>query len=122
MGMSESTGKRTADSKSLSGKVSTLADTEAELQSLHESKKASGDELMALTRYISSLHSECDWLLQYHEVRKNARSGEIDSLTRAKAVLNGADFDAADAEAGVLGPLSWDAERVKNCEGWASVG
>jgi len=90
--MTESTGKRTADSKSLSGKVSTLADTEAELQSLHESKKSSGDELMALTRYISSLHSECDWLLQYHEVRKNARSGEIDSLTRAKAVLNGADF------------------------------
>jgi len=90
--MTESTGKRTADSKSLSGKVSTLADTEAELQSLHESKKASGDELMALTRYIASLHSECDWLLQYHEVRKNARSGEIDSLTNAKAVLNGADF------------------------------
>merc|ERR1740120_65375 len=90
--MTESTGKRTADSKSLSGKVSTLADTVAELQSVQESKANSGAELLALTRYIASLHSECDWLLQYHEVRKNARSGEIDSLTRAKAVLNGADF------------------------------
>merc|ERR1712217_221970 len=90
--MSESSAKRTADSKALSGKVSTLADTESELVSLKESKAESGDELMALSRYIASLHSECDWLLQYHEVRKNARSGEIDSLTRAKALLNGADF------------------------------
>merc|ERR1712176_587536 len=90
--MKESTSKRTADSKALSNKVSTLADTEAELMSLKEDKKASGSELMALTRYIASLHSECDWLLQYHEVRKEARSGEIDSLNRAKAVLSGADF------------------------------
>merc|ERR1712129_602649 len=90
--MQESSAKRTADSKSLSGKVSTLADTEAELMSLKESKTASGAELMAVSKYMASLHSECDWLLQYHEVRKNARDGEIDSLHQAKAVLSGADF------------------------------
>jgi len=90
--MSESTAKRTADSKALANKASTLADTEAELQSMKEAKQASGTELMALSKYIASLHSECDWLLQYHEVRATARSGEIDSLGRAKAVLSGADF------------------------------
>jgi len=90
--MKESASKRSSDSKSLSGKVSTLADTEGELESLNEAKKSSGSELMALTKYISSLHTECDWLLQYHEVRKDARAGEIDSLTKAKAVLSGADF------------------------------
>jgi len=90
--MSESAGKRTSDAKSLANKASTLADTEAELQSVKESKEASATELMALSRYIASLHAECDWLMQYHEVRATARSGEIDSLGRAKAVLGGADF------------------------------
>jgi len=90
--MSESSAKRSTDSKALSGKASTLADTESELLSLDGSKKAAGNEFMALTKYIASLHSECDWLLQYHEVRKEARSGEIDSLNNAKAVLSGADF------------------------------
>merc|ERR1719240_1303658 len=47
---------------------------------------------MATMQYISSLHGECDWLLQYFTVRKEARDGEIDGLTKAKAVLSGADF------------------------------
>merc|ERR1740121_2573984 len=86
--MKESTEKRTSDSKSLSGKVSALADSESELESLKENKKAAGRELMATHKYIGSLHAECDWLMQYHDVRKEARSGEIESLTSAKAVLS----------------------------------
>merc|ERR1719394_2296951 len=90
--MKESSAKRSADSKSLSGKVSTLANTEGELESMREANRAAGRELMATTKYIASLHAECDWLIQYHQVRKEARAGEIDSLTQAKAVLSGADF------------------------------
>merc|ERR1719359_773534 len=33
--------------------------------------------------------SECDWLLQYFDVRKEARTSEIDALGKAKAVLSG---------------------------------
>ena len=47
---------------------------------------------MATEKYISSLHGECDWLLQYFDVRKTARTDEIDSLTKAKAILSGASF------------------------------
>lgn len=90
--MKESASKRSTDSKSLTGKTSAVADTEGELESLKESNKASGSELMAVTKYVSSLHAECDWLLQYHDVRKEARAGEVESLKNAKAVLNGADF------------------------------
>jgi len=90
--MKESSAKRGSDSKSLSGKVSTLADTESELESMREANRAAGRELMATTKYIASLHAECDWLIQYHAVRKEARAGEIESLTQAKAVLSGADF------------------------------
>jgi len=97
--MSESAAKRVSDSKSLSGKVSTLADTESELESLKESHKAAGREIMAVSKYIASLHAECDWLMQYHDVRKEARAGEVESLTKAKAVLSGADFSMVQTKA-----------------------
>jgi len=90
--MRESAAKRSTDSKSLSEKASASADTEAELQSLKQKKGAAGRELMATMKYIASLHADCDWLVQYHDVRKEARAGEMDSLARAKSVLSGADF------------------------------
>merc|ERR1712203_438006 len=90
--MKDSAAKRTTDSKALSQKGSTKADTEAELQSTSEHLADQNKELMATEKYIASLHAECDWLLQYFEARKEARTGEVDSLKKAKAVLSGADY------------------------------
>merc|ERR1719433_1759789 len=90
--MSDSAAKRTADSQSLIEKASAKADTEGQLQAHASAKAAGGKELMATLAYIASLHAECDWLLQYYDVRKEARAGEVESLTKAKAVLSGADF------------------------------
>ena len=41
---------------------------------------------MATEEYISQLHVEYDWLIQYFDVRKEARTGEIDALGKTKAV------------------------------------
>jgi len=38
------------------------------------------------------LHAECDWLVKYFDIRKQARDEEIEALKNAKAVLSGADF------------------------------
>jgi len=90
--MKDSAVKRTTDSKSLTEKESTKAAVEAELQD-HTLARADGaKELMATARYQSSLHGECDWLVQYFDVRKEARAGEVESLHKAKAVLSGADY------------------------------
>merc|ERR1712087_706201 len=89
--------KRTTDSKSLAQKVSAKADTEAELQEHSERKTATTKELMATEKYDASLHAECDWSLQYFDVRREARDGEVDSLKKAKAVLSGADFSLVQA-------------------------
>merc|ERR1712157_654917 len=97
--MRESAEKRTKDTTSLTGKTATKADIEVELQAHHEAKVAAGKELMATMKYISALHAECDWLLQYFDVRKEARTGEIDSLVKAKAVLSGADYSLVQAKA-----------------------
>jgi peptidoglycan hydrolase CwlO-like protein len=90
--MADSAKKRAADTKSLADKESQKGDLEAELVTLGDDHKATIKELMATEKYIGNLHGECDWLLQYFDVRKEARSGEIDALGKAKAVLNGADF------------------------------
>merc|ERR1740117_2839645 len=90
--MKDSADKRAQDAKSLEDKEAALADMKAGLEKDTEAKASAGKELAATVMYIQSLHNECDWLLQYFEVRKEARTSEIDALGKAKAVLSGADY------------------------------
>jgi len=90
--MKDSAEKRAEDSKSLAQKTGTLANLESSLQTATDDKASTNNELMATVQYIASLHAECDWLLQYFDVRKEARDSEVDALGKAKAVLSGADF------------------------------
>merc|ERR1719461_334163 len=90
--MSDSKAKRQADSKSLKEKGSAKADLESSVEEHKESLADAGKELIITLKVIHNLHGECDWLLKYFDVRKEARSGEIDSLEKAKAVLSGADY------------------------------
>jgi len=90
--MKDSAAKRTTDAKALTSKGAAKADMESDLQA-HKGSAADGKkELMATEKYIASLHAECDWLLQYFDARQAARTGEIESLKQAKAVLSGADY------------------------------
>merc|ERR1719174_2963281 len=90
--MKDSAAKRADDSKSLANKEKSLADNQASLQASEEDKTSTSKELTATNMYIQSLHNECDWLIQYFDVRKEARDSEIDALGKAKAVLSGADY------------------------------
>merc|ERR1719386_381798 len=90
--MKDSADKRAEDSKAMADKEKTLADLKAALEKDTEAKGSTTKELGATLQYIQSLHNECDWLLQYFEVRKEARTSEIDALGKAKAVLSGAEF------------------------------
>jgi hypothetical protein len=90
--MADSATKRAADSKSITAKEGEKAGTEKALSEQEAEHTSTVKELMATHEYISSLHGECDWLIKYFDVRKEARTGEIDSLKKAKAVLSGADF------------------------------
>merc|ERR1719163_538694 len=90
--MKDSKQKRADDAKSIEDKEGAKADTQAALQASKDDKKAAASELMATLEAISGLAGECDWLLQYFDVRKEARANEIDALGKAKAVLSGADY------------------------------
>lgn len=90
--MRDSAEKRTKDSKLLSEKEGTKAELETDLETNTDDKAAATKELMSTMGYISQLHNECDFLIKYFDVRKEARTSEIDALGKARDVLNGADY------------------------------
>merc|ERR1719298_349729 len=90
--MSTSAEKRAQDTKALGDKEAAKADAEGALQAHTDDHTSLSKEHAATLQYIASLHAECDWLLQYFDVRKEARASEIDALGKAKAVLSGADY------------------------------
>merc|ERR1719382_970801 len=81
--MSESAAKRAADSKSITDMSAEKAATEESLQAETDHKADTTGEHMNTMKNIASLHAECDWLMQYYDVRKQARAGEVESLQNA---------------------------------------
>jgi len=90
--MADSAEKRAEDSKNLADKESAKAESEGDLQDHQDDLKTAQTEHTATLKYIMELHQECDWLLKYFDVRKEMRASEIDALSKAKAVLSGADY------------------------------
>jgi len=90
--MQDSANQRTTDSKTLTDKEAAKAALEGELQAHTDERSSLGRDLSATMQYIASLHADCDWLLKYFDMRKEARASEIDALGNARAVLSGADY------------------------------
>jgi len=90
--MSDSANKRATDAKSIEDKEAAKADLGANLIKDEEEHGATQKEAMATHQFLGEVHADCDWLLTNFDTRKEARAGEVDALTKAKAVLSGADF------------------------------
>jgi len=84
--------KRVQDSKSITEKEGAKAEAEVNFVKETKERQTKMKEALATVNYIEGLHKDCDWLLKNYDVRKSARTGEVDALTKAKAVLSGADF------------------------------
>merc|ERR1712176_120706 len=81
--MTDSAAKRAADSKLVSEKEAAKAETAASLEAHKETKVATMKELDGTVEMIKALHSDCDWLVEMFDVRKEARAGEVASLKNA---------------------------------------
>jgi len=90
--MGDAKTKRALDAKAITDKESAKAGAEAALQENKLASKDKSTELQETNKFLMGLHQECDWLLKFYETRKTARSDEIESLDKAKSVLNGADY------------------------------
>jgi septal ring factor EnvC (AmiA/AmiB activator) len=90
--MADAAAKRAEDSKSITDKEASKAQIQDEVQGNTEAMKAKKVELMETGKYLAGLHAECDWLLQYFDLRKEARANEMSALGKAKDVLQGANY------------------------------
>merc|ERR1719316_2076622 len=91
--MMDGAAKKRADAvKAIAEKENAKADAEQSKMEAEETKGAEDSELAATTEYQAQLHSECDWLIQNYDVRKEARAQETEALKNAKATLEGANF------------------------------
>jgi len=90
--MDDAAAKRALDTKAIVDRTNTKTALESDLVKAKDGKGTTVKELMATEEYASSLHGECDFLMKNFDLRKAAREGETDSLTKAKQVLSGADF------------------------------
>merc|ERR1719473_1277690 len=90
--MSDSEETRAANSKGIVTKASSKATLEGKLESAKEAFTAVSTDLDLIATTLGDLHMQCDFLLQNYDLRKEARTNEIESLKNAKAILSGADF------------------------------
>merc|ERR1719359_1570866 len=90
--MADSAQKRADDSKAITDKSAAKAEMETALAKENTDHMSKINELMATAETLAGVHGECDWNLENYESRKAAREGEVESLKKATAILNGAEF------------------------------
>merc|ERR550514_142613 len=90
--MADSQTTRAGDTKALTGKETTKAEKETELMTTKEIRSATATDLKQVGTVIQDLHAACDFIMQNFDLRKEARTNEIEGLKNAKAVLSGASF------------------------------
>jgi len=90
MGASQKT--REANAKSITAKEGAKADWQEKIEQSKEEQASTLDALQKNGEYIAGLHSSCDFLVDNFDLRKEARTNEIEGLKNAKAVLSGANF------------------------------
>jgi len=90
--MAASQKTRTANAKSITEKEGAKAGWQEKIETAKEDQASTKDELLKIGEYISGLHGSCDFLVENYDLRKEARTNEIEGLKNAKAVLSGANF------------------------------
>merc|ERR1719387_2507423 len=90
--MAESQATRAQDTKSITDKEVSKANLEGKLTTAKENKALTVEKLEQVNNYEQDLHVSCDFIMENFDMRKEARTNEIESLKNAKAVLAGANF------------------------------
>merc|ERR1719287_151531 len=83
---------REANAKSITEKEGAKADWQEKIESAKEEQASTADAQAKNAEYTTGLHGSCDFLIDNFDLRKEARTNEIEGLKNAKAVLSGASF------------------------------
>jgi len=78
--------------QALSDKTEEKAKAEKDVVQTRKSREGAEAELAGLADTQAQLHGSCDFLMTNFQIRQDARQEELDSITKAKQILNGATF------------------------------
>merc|ERR1719316_1856624 len=84
--MTDSAETREAKIKSITEKEGAKAELSAKKLAATEKEKGDFKDVDAIHAYTNTLHTDCDFILENYDVRKEARAQEVESLKNAKAV------------------------------------
>lgn len=84
--------KKASDIQAVKHKTEAKAEADAKLLEHEEGSASKKKAKLVKIEALGGVHASCDWLLENFDVRAAARTGEVDSLKNAKAVLSGADY------------------------------
>jgi len=115
--MQDSADKRALDSKTIVEKEEQKAEAEGKLSTAKKNHKDESAELLALGEYISNLHGDCDFLVNNFDLRRDARTNEIEAIGKAKAVLSGADYSLLQTETKTTREYGFLQKHAAQCEG-----
>merc|ERR1719198_538101 len=88
--MEDCQASRAQDAKSVTDKEAAKADLVDKRAATSEKKANNYKDLNVIHTYVGELHQSCDFILENYDVRKEARTAEIEELKHAKAALSGA--------------------------------
>jgi hypothetical protein len=77
-------------SKAMNNKAEELAKVDENHAKATGQLRATEADLLSLLKYLSELHTTCDFLIKYFDVRQTKRGEEIEALQQAKAIFSGA--------------------------------
>merc|ERR1719478_1760762 len=90
--MSESQASRESMSEGITSKEVAKADLDSKIEATKEKKTSEEALLGNVKQTLAQLHADCDFLMENYDLRKAARTNEIEGLANAKSVLSGANF------------------------------
>merc|ERR1719456_1978024 len=90
--MSTSAETRQQDAKTVTDKEAAQATLESKFQEVKRAKMMTVEELEQVHEFVGTLHQSCDFIMDNFDLRKEARTNEMESLKNAKSVLAGAKF------------------------------
>merc|ERR1719428_1977016 len=79
-----------AMSKSIINKSEELAKVDENKALAETNKRNTEADLLSLLKNYQTLHTDCDFLLKYFDVRQTKRAEEVEALQQAKAIFSGA--------------------------------
>merc|ERR1719440_882887 len=77
-------------SKSVINKSEELAKVDENKAIAEGNLRATEADLLSLLKNYQTLHTDCDFLLKYFDVRQQKRAEEVEALQQAKAIFSGA--------------------------------